>query len=684
MISARMSPLALAVSSTLLVAACGGGGGSGSGAPAAAPAATNVTITPSLGRFSTACVVDIRTSSGDLLGTRPINANGSVTIGVVGYAGPIIAQVRGSDTCTYYDEARNTDQPFGAGQTLSAVVDTVRTELSINVLTNLAAARVLDGTRLASGKTETEIKQENATVQQMFQVGNMFAAPTLIGSSTDRFDNTEAGRLAAKLAALAELARTANQQITEFSTALANDLKDDGNLNTVAIDAAALRTALQTAVDKYADLDAKPALDTLDDNTTLTTKVSDVQSDVAKVLAAGSALTQAKQIFADLRASIMSMSNDAGTGGLDRQNALLKADFQNGVGALQAIGNLSLMVDAVDRIFLGSAAGVSNDDSYCNRTGPAEIVCELSSSTTAADYRVVLTAVNSTRVAWNVVEARDFITGATPITGMTGTMSRDTSGRTTLAGSFYPMTVDGATTAVDVGFTHSGAAGSQVWSGSGSLNTLKADGSTSTLKVVVTEFSANEALLSARLVGSLSGPHHRFDGTLSFSEEVSSGTESEPKNGTLVGSFTDISNPVAPFKFLEGTLTASQNWTGFNPLLADSASNYAKLTVTFDGTAYKSAGVTGLGLYLTVNNNAGFQQEAGEFSFKGSNGVIVTGTATATGSTNRWTLTNGNGITATYFSATRSGTINGADGSKLGDISSQRVTFIDGTFESLI
>ena len=681
MISARISPVALAVSSAILVAACGGGGGGGG---TATPAAVNVTVTPSLGKFSTNCSVELRKSTGELLGTQKIGADGSATIAVTGYSGPVIAQVKGAADCTYYDEARNTNPVFGEGQVLSAVIDAVRTTLGVNVLTNIAAARVLDGAKLAAGKTETEVKQENATVQLMFQVGDMFAPASPIGSADDRFDNTEAGKLAAKLAALAELAKTLNQQITQFSAALADDLKDDGNLNTVAIDTNALKAALQAAVTKFADDASRQSLNELADNTTLKTKTTDVSGDVQTILAAGTALQQAKQIFADLRTSIMSVSNEAGTGTLDKQNALLKADFQNGVGALQAIGNLSLMVDAVDRIFLGSATSVSNNDSFCNRTGPAEIVCELSSSTTDRDYRVVLTAVSPARVDWNVVQAQNFINGVTPITGMTGTMSRDTSGRSTLAGNFYPMTGDGATTAVDVGFTHSGAAGSQIWSGSGSLNTLKVDGTTSTLKVAITEFSANEALLTARLVGSLTGPHHRFDGTLSFSEEVRSGTESEPKNGTLAGSFTDISNPAAPFKFLEGTLTASQNWTGFNPLLADSASNYAKLTVTFDGTAYKSAGVTGLGLYLTVNNNAGFEQEAGEFSFKGSNGMIVTGTGTGTGSTNRWTITNGNGITATYFSATRSGTVNKADGSKLGDISSQRVTFIDGTFESLI
>ena len=53
---------------------------------------------------------------------------------------PVVLVYQGSffplDNFTYYS-----NQPFGAGQLLSAVVPEVRSELSVNVLTNLAAAR---------------------------------------------------------------------------------------------------------------------------------------------------------------------------------------------------------------------------------------------------------------------------------------------------------------------------------------------------------------------------------------------------------------------------------------------------------------------------------------------------------------------------------------------------------------
>jgi len=682
---ARLSPIALAVSGAIVLSACGGGGG-GSSSSTAAPASTNVTVTPSLGKFSTGCAVEIRKSTGELLGTQTINANGNVTIAVTGYSGPIIAQVKGGDTCTYYDEARSASQPFGTGQILSAVVPEVRSELSVNVLTNLAAARVLDGSKLATGKTETEINRENATVQQMFQVGNMFAAPTLIGSAADKFDSTESGKLAAKLAALAELALTAGQQITAFSAALVNDLNDDGNLNTVAIDTDTLRTALQTAVNKYAADDARAALDTLDDNTTLQPRVTDVQADVDKVLAAGTALQQAKQIFADLRTSIMSISNDAGTGSLDQQNAQLQADFQSGADLNSTIDHLSLMTEASAGFFAGSDTYAQNSDGECSKRSTITALCYFNSSETHKSYEVSLVLGSDGVVRWTVQRMLDLRTQEiSTLTGLTGSL-RLAGSTTTLAGNFYPMTGDAAKTAVNFSFTYSGSQGQQAWGGNGTLDALKADGTTSTLKVDISEVAISEASKTARFVAALTSPHHRFDGTLEFSgETISKDGQSSPKDARFVGSFT---NTATGFKFLEGTLTGSIDLSGFDYTLDRSVSNYDLIALNFKGTAYKSTNVLGIGLDLSVSNSS-YSQRNASFSFTGTNGLAITGTGTQLRNADgqlpsTWTITNANGINATYDSAAKSGRVLKADGSTLGTISNQRVTFIDGTFESLI
>lgn len=687
--AARLSPIALAVTGALTLAACGGGGGSSTSATTTTPSSVDVTVTPSLGQFSTGCAVELRKSTGETLGSANVGSNGKATVSVTGYTGAVIATVKGSSTCTYFDEASGTDKPFGATQKLSAVVDSVRQELGVNILTNLAAARVLDttGSALASGTTTDTIKQENATIQVMFQVGDIFAAPTLINSSTGKvLDNSEAGTLAAKLAALAEIANSKSTTVADLATNLADDLKD-GTLDSV--NTTALQTALSTAITKYADDTAKASLDSVASNTTLTTDTTAAKEQAKTALTAGTSLTQAKQIFADLRSSILSVSNSAGTGTLDKENALLKADFQNGLDVTKTFDNLTLMVNAVDKLYLGSDTSISNNTGTCSFTAPTstEVVCLMRSPDTGKGYRVVLhPGSDGTSVNWQVTHVRDLATNvSTALTGLTGTMSRDSAGKSTLAGKFYPMTADGAYTTVDTSFTYTGSKGTQLWSGSGTLNTLKSDDITSTLKVAVTEFSADEAKVSAKLVGSLTGPHHRFDGTLEVSDLTTSldGT-AEPKTARFIGSFTDISTPATPFKFLEGTLTASEDQSAYNSTLPESATNFVKVTIGFAGTAYKSSGVAGIGFSLSLTNSDGYDSPKGEFTLTGLNGLSLTAKATPVSGGFNWEIKNSNGITVTYVAGAKTGTIKNADGTSLGTISDQRVSFIDGTFESLI
>lgn len=684
---ARLSPIALAVSGAILLSACGGGGGGSSSSGTAGPTSTSITVTPSLGKFSTACNVEIRKSTGELLGSAPVASNGTAVVSIAAdYSGVIIAQIKGASGCTYFDEAAG-ETPFGAGQQLSAVVDGVRTNLGINALTNLAAARLLDGNKLAADKTSDQIKTENATVQLMFQVGDMFAAPTLIGKSTDTIDNTEAGKLAAKLAALAEIASTLSKNVATLAAELAADLKD-GTLD--GIENAQLQAGLTSAVNKFADSTSKAALLDLPANTSLRTRTSDVQTDAAKVLAAGDDLKQAKQIFADLRTSIMSISNDAGTGSLDVQNAQLQADVQNGADVTSLIDNLNLMTDAIN-ILAGTKSVIysSATPSRCSGTPHLVARCDLFDSDKGMIYTVELRPTATPNiVSWATVSVSDWTTGTlTEIDNPTQTGTISDNGSTfALAGKLYPMAGDATRTDVDVTFTYSASPGSIAYNGRGTLNAVKADGTTSVLKMDITEFALSEASNTLKVVASLISPHLRFDGTLEGSgKTVTKDGQSSPKDAKLMGSFT---NTTTGFKFLEGTLTGSNDLSSLDRRLPSSASNYSKFSVSFKGTAYKSAGVPGVSLDLNVSNPS-FAKRSAEFTFIGSNGQSITGVGAQTHTTDgnlpsTWTLTNAKGIKATYDDATKSGTVLKADGTTLGTISKQRVTFIDGTFESLI
>ena len=462
----------------------------------------------------------------------------------------------------------------------------------------------------------------------------------------------------------------------------------DGTLD--RLENAQLQAALTAAVNKFADATSKTALLDLPANTTLRTRTADVKADADKVLAAGTALQQAKQIFADLRTSIMSISNEAGTGSLDVQNAELQNDLKNGADLTTLIDNLSLMTEALG-ILNGTESVVysTGTPSWCNGEQGVVARCDLHDSDKGLIYTVELRpTANPTVVAWQTVSVYDYWSDSltefdTPV--LNGTISNNGS-TFAILGKLYPMAGDAARTDVNVTLGYSASSGAISYNGSGTLNAVKADGTTSVLKMNISEFVVSEANNSVRVVTSLTSPHHRFDGTLTLDGvTVSKDGQTNPRDATLVGSFT---NTTSGFKFLEGTLRGSNNLSTLDRRQPQSASNYSTFSVSFTGTAYKSPSAPGVGLELAISNPS-FAERIAEFRFTGSNSLSITGSGKQTHTTegnlpSTWKLSNANGITATYNDATKSGEILKADGTTLGTISNQRVTFIDGTFESLI
>ncbi|MGL4408263.1 MAG: hypothetical protein ACRCTU_07725, partial [Zoogloea sp.] len=637
---------------------------------------------PSLGRFATGCPVELRSSDGTLLGTTTIANQGTASVTIQNYTGPVIAQVKGAANCTYFDEATGTDKPFGAGQTMTAVLDSVRSEFSINALTNLAAARVLDGTKLASGKTADSVKEENATVQRMFGVSDMFIAPTLIASTTDTLDNSDASKLAAKLAALSELAKSQSTDLVTLANNLANDIKD-GTFDSLS--STSLQSALSTTASKYANAAAKAELEDLAQNTTLVLKVADVKADVDKVLKAGTALTQAKAIFSDLRTSILSLSNDAGTGSLDAESALLDADFQNGVATQGTTETIQMMIESADAIFRQGATsvGTSGSGRYCYKSAASQVTCMFGIYNGQRVFKVVMTPTDSTHVGWSIPWVKNTQTGiiSNP-SGLTGTMTAASDGSSaSFSGKYFPMVKDADYTDTNLNYTASGsaAAGTQLWTANGTLTTKS--GSSTVLDVNLNSLNINEAAKTASMTLTLTSPHHQFVGTLSVSGILGSGENQAPQSARFVGSFTNVASN---YKIFEGTLTAGQDWTNYDPTLVTSSSNYAKASLGFNGTLYKSAGVTGVALSLSANNFAGVNSTTINLGFKGNSGLQTTGSVTLTDGAGVWSLSNENGVKASYSTTDRSGKVQASDNTELGTISSKRVTFIDGTFESLI
>jgi hypothetical protein len=99
--------------------------------------------------------------------------------------------------------------------------------------------------------------------------------------------------------------------VASLASHLADDLTD-GRLD--SIDSSRMQAGLDAAIGKYASDSAKASLTDAAANTNLVTDAATARDQARTALTAGTSLQQARQIFADLRTSILSIANDAGTG----------------------------------------------------------------------------------------------------------------------------------------------------------------------------------------------------------------------------------------------------------------------------------------------------------------------------------------------------------------------------------
>ena len=672
----RQLHLALAMAGALLLGACGGGGDGSGFRPGAASA--GITVIPSLGSFSGACTITLRATDGSVLASAGIDADGSATLATGLYAGPLIVQLSGADDCRYYDEAGDRTLTFGRDKSLYAVVEAVRSPLGVNLLTHLAASRLLDGNRLAAGLGEDDIRRANATVQVMFQSGDILQAATPVRSRDDRLAFDAAGRLAARLAALAEIALSLARPLGQFATELAADFRDDGRLNTVPIDTARLRAGLVAAADKFSNPDSVALFATLAPNTTLRAGADDVQATVAQVLAAGPALARAQQLFADLRASGLSIAVDAGTA--DVVATVFETGFKSAVATGRLLGDIQFASEAARGVSAIAGGGFTSDSGFCD-VGGALRLCRMHWSFRNQGYTVILRRLGDTQASWTVPRFFYSIFWNYDADGMTGRFNW--SGDSTIVGGhYYPMTTDARRTAVDlVVVRHSGGGGNAQASGYGTLNAVLADDLTSPLKAVLGSFALDPDARITRFATTQTGAQHRFEGSAELTGLTRSldGADSSPAGGRLTGRFSGIgANP----PILEGRLDGAQDWSAYDATRPVSATNFPRLQFVFEGSAWPEAGKASLPLSLSADTAGGQLIATAQFRLAGSTGQPLACRGTRTNGGWTWTVT-GDGVTADYSTATAAGSVVRTDGAVLGSLASGIITFIDGSFELL-
>ncbi|RZU47078.1 hypothetical protein EV700_1469 [Fluviicoccus keumensis] len=242
---------------------------------------TTVTVTPSLGRIKNARVVLHNPLNHNVLGSAPLNANGSAQVTVPAGTANALVEVVPDANAEYFDEATNSFQPLPASTQLRAVTPLVGPSPVVGV-TPLTEAAVRFAEVQAGGAgnpiTPTLIQTANTQIAQVFGINNILTPPALIGAPGDynalfAAAANAANAYALRLAALMQHAQTQlgaggnNQPALQLLNALAADLAD-GKLDhqvptgvnvpsAFPFDDVALGTALQNALTQLvADLQA--------------------------------------------------------------------------------------------------------------------------------------------------------------------------------------------------------------------------------------------------------------------------------------------------------------------------------------------------------------------------------------------------------------------------------------------
>jgi len=370
-ITIKRLSLAIAGVGMLTIYGCGGGSGGSTAATApgdgtSVPTPSSMTVTPSLGKFSAGTQVTLTKLDGSALSTGTIGADGKVTLSLAGSTGPFLVQVLGGTSVTYYDEGTKSQQAFGIGKKLRAVVPEVLTEVGVTPLTNAATAKLEAAAGGIAGASVGTIKTANNKVAAVFGLSDILVAPKPVDGSTGNTLNlaTPGDKYALILAALAKTS-VSGGNAAGTADALASDLKDDkldGQDGTTAPPTPITAYAPATLASKYQEA----ATESLDDSSKLLAPfqplVITVDVTNIKPVTNQSDVSLAKAMFAELRTTLNSFANGNKTGFLDTQATSMNADLSANVAPEMAkVANRISALGNAMRTFEDAAAYTSGN-----------------------------------------------------------------------------------------------------------------------------------------------------------------------------------------------------------------------------------------------------------------------------------------------------------------------------------
>lgn len=415
----------LATLTTVLLAGCGGGSGAGSPDNTIGNA-TTLSIVPSLGKFNAGTHVQVKDSSGVLIGSGLVTDRGVATIVVPSSAqAPLLVEV-GLNGDQFFDEKQGQFVSISGVNNVairsvvpdytitSQVAVTALTEMSVGILTNALGA-------LPAAIDPADAAAANEVIELTFDVNNLLYPPTLVGSNLEALSlgGSEADVYAAKLAGLAQLAG-ANENALTLTHRLRDTVIRSVSAGSMNVAVSAFNTAMNATPGVPPSLNSSAQIPSLAPGTSVNLinlvalAGKNAQSAKAKLFALKSQPTQAEVMQAYLTAmsQFSSTIKPALTSGAnilvstaiarDKTDSILNGRYQTQPGTSDSNSgstagsctatNVVTQPDKVLSIcidFVGSGytrADVSCVDAITNTTGPISYSSSSGHCSAAAAY----------------------------------------------------------------------------------------------------------------------------------------------------------------------------------------------------------------------------------------------------------------------------------------------------------
>lgn len=208
-----------------------------------------ITVVPALGAFGAGANVAFIRPDGSAIGSAQTGTNGAAIVDMGIYVGPFISKVTGGPGVTFYNEKTLGRDPFGATDTLMAIVPSVPTgaspSLGVTPLTNAAASVLIAdpanpkivGTDAATIRSQISVANATVAVAAGLPAGvDMLSAPQALSSPTDKISNISPAAVAygAYLAALAQAVPTGTTLLANMKAIAADAKANNGALPATA------------------------------------------------------------------------------------------------------------------------------------------------------------------------------------------------------------------------------------------------------------------------------------------------------------------------------------------------------------------------------------------------------------------------------------------------------------------